>query len=83
MNKDEEKKLTKLIKEEIKKVSSYSNEHLVHIIKIISSKQSKREKTLYEPLLKAIEKERKSRGTKEIDSKIVPIGTKGKAKEKK
>lgn len=82
MTKEEEKDLAKRIKQEIKKVKEYSNEYLVHVLKIISSKQIKREKTLYESLKKAIEKERKERGTKEIDSKIVPIGKKNERKKK-
>ena len=82
MTKEQEKDLTKRIKQEIKRVKDYTNEHLVHVLKIISSKQSKKEKALYEPLKKAIEKERKERGTKEIDSKIVPIGKKNERKKK-
>lgn len=79
---EEEKELTKKVKQEINKVKDYTNEYLVHVLKIISSKQIKREKTIYEPLKKAIEKERKERGTKEIDSKIVPIGKNGKKTER-
>lgn len=83
MTKEEEKELQKKIKAEISKVKDYSKEHLVHVLKIISSKQSKKEKALYEPLKKAIEKERKERGVSEIDTKIVPIGKKSQKSERK
>jgi hypothetical protein len=51
------------IKQTIKHLSELSDDTLVHYLKIVSSKQSKAEKTLYAPLVKAIETERKKRGT--------------------
>ena len=51
------------IKQAIKHLSELTDDTLVHYLKIISSKQTKAEKTLYAPLAKAIEAERKKRGT--------------------
>lgn len=60
------------IQEAIKGISELSDDQLIHYYKIISSKHTKAEKALYEPLRKAIESERKSRGaTSTISSKIV------------
>ena len=73
MTKEEEKALSKKIQQTIKKVSSFDDDYLVHIYKIMSSKTSTKEKALFDPLLKAVDKERKARGVKEIDSKIVAI----------
>ncbi len=57
---------------EIKKLPAFDDETLVFYFQVISSKQSAKEKKLYEPLQKAIEKERKRRGTASaISSKIV------------
>jgi len=60
------------VKEEIKKLPTFTEEQLVHYTKIISSKQTTAEKKLYEPLMKALLKERKSRGlVSTISSTIV------------
>lgn len=60
------------IKEEIKRLPEFSDDLLVHYTKIISSKHTAKEKKLYLPLQKAVEKERKARGiVKTISSSIV------------
>ena len=66
------------ITEEIQKLPLMEDSQLVHYMKIISSKQTAKEKKLYEPLYKAIEKERRKRGTASvISTKIVqPRATK-------
>lgn len=64
------------VKEQIKGIKEFTDDKLVHYTKIISSKQLKAEKTLYEPLRKAIEKERRARGTITTISKIVQTSTK-------
>lgn len=59
------------VKETIAKLPDFTSDQLIHYYKVITSKKSAKEKKLYSPLLKAIEKERKSRGTKTISSSIV------------
>ena len=69
------------IKEEIIKLKDKDDKYLTHIFKIITSKKSKKEKDLYSSLLRAIEKERKSRGVKEVDAKGIGLKpTKGRGK---
>lgn len=60
-----------MVKAECLRVEGFSDDQLVHYFKIISSKSTKKEKTLFAPLQKSIEKERKKRGTKTISSSIV------------
>ena len=87
MTKEQEKEIKELIKKEIAELKDKEDEYLVHIFKIVSSKKGAKEKSLFSPLMKAIEKERKARGVKEIDSKIVNITPtkpiKGKGKRRK
>lgn len=66
-------KLTNQVNETIKNIKEYSDEDLVHILKVAWSKKSAKEKTIVKKLITAIEKERKQRGTTTIDSKGVPI----------
>ena len=75
------KEVKEKIKEEIAILKEKDDEYLTHIFKIITSKKSKKEKDLYSSLLRAIEKERKLRGAKEVDSKgigLKPLRGKGK-----
>ena len=56
----------------IDNISTYDNEQLVHFYKCALSKKLASEKKLFDPLIKAIEKERKSRGTTSISSAVKP-----------
>lgn len=51
------------VKLAMQSLKDWSDDQLVHHFKIISSKHTKAEKTLYKPLMTAIEKERRARGT--------------------
>ena len=75
------KEIKEKIKEEIDNLKTKDDEYLTHIFKIITSKKSKKEKDLYSSLLKAVEKERKLRGVKEVDAKGIGLKpTKGRGK---
>lgn len=50
------------VKDQIARIKEFTSDELVHYTKIISSKSTNKEKKLYAPLAKAIEKERKARG---------------------
>ena len=58
------------IKETIEHISEYPDDQLVFEYKVLSSKSLKKEKELYKPLLDAIIKERKKRGTTTVTSKV-------------
>lgn len=60
-----------LIAKEISLLADATDERLEHLLKCSLSRKSTKEKELLKPLIKAVEKERKSRGTKTISSKIV------------
>lgn len=59
------------IKAQISVIKDLSDENLIHFFKIVSSKHTASDKKLYEPLKKAIEKERRRRGSTSTVSSIV------------
>ena len=52
-----------LVNKTIQELPSYDNDKLVHIYKCASSTDSPSKKALFKPLMAAIEKERRKRGT--------------------
>lgn len=60
----------------ISTIGEQTDDQLVHAFKIVSSKTSAKDKKLYGPVLTAINKERRKRGTITISSKIVPVSGK-------
>ena len=62
---------TDQVKDTITVLPSLSDEVLVHYMKCALSKQSAAEKKLYAPLLTAIEKERRKRGTSSTITKAL------------
>lgn len=60
------------VKDTIKNITELSDEQLIHYYKCALSKKLASEKKLYAPLITAIEKERKKRGTTTITSAVKP-----------
>ena len=64
--------MKQLIDQTISNITAYPDDELVHMLKCASSTTSAVDKKLFKPLISAIEKERRKRGTASTISTKIP-----------